>query len=211
MNFVNEEIHRLIAYANDEAEEQFTHPIIKAIILHFWMGYLHPFIDGNGRLARLIFYWYLLKKGYWAFSFLPISKMIKRSPKQYGMAYVYSEQDQNDLTYFIDYNLNKIELARIEFDEYMKIKTHENINMNKLAKIKYKFNERQIMLLQYFYGDMDASTNTKVHTELHQITKKTAIKDLKQLEKTKFLFSKKIGTKLLYYPTEKVKELFIAK
>jgi len=80
--------------------------------------------------------------------------------------------------------------------------------MNKVARLKYKFNERQIMLLQYFYGDMDSSTTTKVHTELHQITKKTAIKDLKQLVASKLLTSKKIGTKIIYYPTLKVKELF---
>lgn len=58
-DFVKSELERLITYANDDAD--FVHPVIKAIQLHFWIGYLHPFPDGNGRLARSIFYWYLFK------------------------------------------------------------------------------------------------------------------------------------------------------
>ncbi|MDO8610266.1 MAG: Fic family protein, partial [bacterium] len=64
--FLKEQLPRLINYANDENDSGFIHPIIKAIFLHFWIGYLHPFYDGNGRIARTLFYWYLIKKGYWA-------------------------------------------------------------------------------------------------------------------------------------------------
>ncbi|MFC1617550.1 Fic family protein, partial [Candidatus Margulisiibacteriota bacterium] len=98
MDFVEQEIKSLIAFANDKDDSSFIHPIIKAIILHFWLAYLHPFVDGNGRLARLLFYWYLLRKNYWAFAYLPISKIIKKAPSQYKMAYIYSEQDDFDLT-----------------------------------------------------------------------------------------------------------------
>ena len=86
-SFVKEQMSRLIDYANDRNTDLFVHPIIKAIFLHFWIGYLHPFIDGNGRLARAIFYWYLLRNNYWTFMYLPISLMIKRAPTQYGMAW----------------------------------------------------------------------------------------------------------------------------
>lgn len=56
IEFVKTEIGKLIKFANDELSEPFIHPIIKAIMLHFWIGYLHPFTDGNGRLARMFFY-----------------------------------------------------------------------------------------------------------------------------------------------------------
>lgn len=59
---LNTEIDALVRYANDEDDSGFTHPFIKAVILHFWIGLLHPFCDGNGRTARAIFYWYLLSK-----------------------------------------------------------------------------------------------------------------------------------------------------
>lgn len=41
----------------------FIHPIIKGIIIHFMLAYFHPFVDGNERTARSLFYWYMLKRG----------------------------------------------------------------------------------------------------------------------------------------------------
>lgn len=49
-------------FFNENPKENFIHPIVKASILHFLIGYIHPFVDGNGRTARALFYWYLLKK-----------------------------------------------------------------------------------------------------------------------------------------------------
>ena len=57
---VSASIQSVCEYANDDSE--FEHPIIKGIILHFMMAYIHPFMDGNGRLARALFYWYALKR-----------------------------------------------------------------------------------------------------------------------------------------------------
>ena len=116
---MKKELRRFIAYANDDIRDPgFVHPVFKAIIIHFWMGYLHPFVDGNGRLARVLFYWYLIRNNYWGFAYIPLSRVIKNSPIQYGMAYVYTEQDDNDLTYFLDYNAKKIRQAVKEFREY---------------------------------------------------------------------------------------------
>jgi len=206
--FVKNEMERFIKFANDELEGQFLHPLIKAIMLHFWIGYLHPFTDGNGRLARVMFHWYLLRKGYWAFSYLSISKTVKKSPAQYGNAYVYSEQDDLDLTYFIDYNIRKIKSAIDDFEEYLERRFEDNLKMNKLSKAKYNFNERQIQLLQYLYGDSNERTSLNMHMNIYQVTKKTAIKDLKSLEKLKFLFSKRQGRNVYYYATDKIKRLF---
>jgi len=209
VDFVKKELDALIKFANDELEtDAFVHPIIKAIMLHFWMGYLHPFTDGNGRLARLLFYWYLLKKGYWAFAYLPISKMIKKSPNQYKMAYVYSEQDDNDLTYFIDYNIRKIKLAMRDFAEYITKESVSNFKMKKVAELKYKLNERQIYLLRYLSADQDEKTTQAIHMNIYQVTKMTASKDLKDLVSKGFLKSIKQGRNVYYYGTKKIKELF---
>jgi Fic family protein len=209
IEFVNLELDKLIKFANDDSEgERFIHPIIKAIMIHFWMGYLHPFTDGNGRLARLLFYWYLIKKGYWAFVYLPISKVIKKSPKQYTMAYVYSEQDDNDLTYFLDYNIRKIKLAVREFTEYLGKESTENIKMKKRCDEKYKLNLRQIQLLQYLHGDPGERTTLTAHMNVNQVVKMTASKDLKDLVEKGFLTLSKQGRNVYYYSTKKVKELF---
>ena len=208
ISFVKSELKRFVEFANDRLSGPFMHPVIKAIMLHFWIGYLHPFTDGNGRLARAMFYWYLLKKDYWAFAYLPISKVIKESPVQYGNAYIYSEQDDLDLTYFIDYNIRKIKLSIKEFENYLEKKSKENLRMNKLSKTKYNLNERQIQLLQYLYGDKNEKTSLNIHMNIYQVTKMTAIKDLKNLEESKFLISKKQGRNVYYYATNKIKKLF---
>ena len=207
--FIPAEVERCIAFANDELdEEEFTHPVIKATMLHFWIGYLHPFTDGNGRLARLLFYWYLLKNDYWGFAYLPISKVIKRAEDQYKMAYIYSEQDDNDLTYFIDYNIRKIQIAMQEFEEYKREKEKESKLINRVARRQYSLNDRQVRLLQFYYENRNERTSPMMHMKVNQISKKTAINDLRELERLGFLRSEKQGRNVYYWATEKIDKLF---
>ena len=208
-DFVRREIKRFIAYANNELlDSGFTHPVVKAIVIHFWIGYLHPFVDGNGRMARTLFYWFLLREKYWAFSYLPLSKVIKGSPAQYRDAYIYSEQDDNDLTYFIEYNINKINQAMREFESYAERKWKENAKMAKIARGKYQLNDRQIQLLHYYYKNKDATTSVATHAKIYETSRITATKDLRGLENHGFSVSKKVGRTVYYYATEKVAQLF---
>ncbi|MBL7078269.1 Fic family protein [Candidatus Shapirobacteria bacterium] len=205
--FVKSEINRLIEYANDQTNEKFTHPIIKAIFLHFWVGYLHPFTDGNGRLARALFYWYLLRKGYWTFMFLPISTVIKKAPGQYSLAYIYSEQDGLDITYFYDFHLRKILQAIREFQSYLENKIKENKKVDMIISKKIVLNERQKQLVHYFISDTNPSTTVSSHSVVNNVSRQTAAKDLKQLESVSFLYSKKEGKYVRYYPSEKLIEM----
>ncbi len=111
---VPEMIEELCRFANqdDEGPEKFIHPIVKGVILHFLIGYIHPFEDGNGRCARSIFYWYVFSRGYWLFEYMPISRIILKSRKDYSIAYLHTEYDEMDLTYFLLYNIRCIEKAR---------------------------------------------------------------------------------------------------
>ena len=111
----------LAAFANTNANP-FIHPVIKAIALHFAIGFVHPFVDGNGRTARAIFYWYMLKEGYAAFEYLPISRILIRAPMNYARAYLYTETDDGDLTYFNHYQLQAILRAISSLHEYFERK-----------------------------------------------------------------------------------------
>ncbi len=206
--FLVKEIDRLIAYANDSLPDKaFVHPIVKAMILHFWVGYLHPFVDGNGRMARSLFYWYLLRNDYWAFSYLPLSRVIRNSPAQYRDAFVYSEQDDQDLTYFIDYNMRKISQAQREFQAYVKRKQAESQRLFAVAKSKYRLNDRQIQLLRYLYKNANASTTLKTHAQIYSISRVTAARDLRHLEELGLLTSHKVGREVPYQATSKLSEL----
>ncbi|MBP6974492.1 MAG: Fic family protein [Candidatus Pacebacteria bacterium] len=206
--FLKKEILRFVDFANDVDENNFIHPVVKAILIHFWFAYLHPFTDGNGRMSRLLFYWYLLKKGYWAFSYLPISSVIKKSPEQYGMAYVYSEQDDLDVTYFLNYTLKKIKMAIADFKKYVELKKEENKIMSNLAHNAYGFNLRQIQVLQFLYENPTEFTTMTIHMNSQQISKKTAIGDLKELLKEGFLTEKPQGRYSYYFATTKLHKLF---
>lgn len=117
-------IYQLCSFANNE-DGAYMHPIIKAVILHYMIGYIHPFVDGNGRLARSLFYWYCLKNGYRLFEYASISTVIKKSKGQYGRAYQYSESDGDDLTYFIAFNLECIRRSVEDLTDYMDRKAEE--------------------------------------------------------------------------------------
>jgi Fic family protein len=115
-------------YANDnDTEGEFVHPVVKGIILHFLIGYIHPFIDGNGRTARTIFYWYLINKGYWLTEYMSISRVILKAKSQYARAYLYTEYDENDLTYFLIFNIKAQHVAL----EDLKVFTHKNVGEKK--------------------------------------------------------------------------------
>lgn len=100
-------LKEIVEWANENHEDNDTidyiHPLIKAITLHFCIGYEHPFIDGNGRVARALFYWYMFKKGFACFRYIAISVLLKKAPVQYGKSYLYTESDEMDLSYFIEY------------------------------------------------------------------------------------------------------------
>lgn len=68
-------------FANLEEESlEGLHPVVHAVILHFGLAYIHPFVDGNGRVARALFYWSMLRHGYWIAEFLSVSRLLKKAP-----------------------------------------------------------------------------------------------------------------------------------
>jgi len=202
--FVQQELTKLIEFANktfDENNMHFIHPIIKAIMMHFWIAYLHPFVDGNGRLARCLFYWYMLKNKYKIISYLPISRIIKKAPKQYGMSFVYSEQDDYDLTYFIDYNIRIIQRAQKELEEYFVKQIQDEDKEAEISK-KFDLNNRQIKPIRTL--EENKYINLKGYLNLFGVSKPTGIQDLKELEQKEFVTSKKVGREVRYYKTEKI-------
>ncbi|MEK7144306.1 MAG: Fic family protein [Patescibacteria group bacterium] len=208
--FVRKELDRFIAYANESVEDskQFTHPVVKAVVLHFWIAYLHPFIDGNGRLARLLFYWSLLRDGYWGFTYLPISRVIKEAHSQYGMAYVYAEQDDEDLTYFLDYHIRKIEEALRYFKVYVTKKSKEHAALHRNLVNHHNLNDRQVRVLQYLHANPEEFISTASYEKINGIAGPTAAKDVKQLVALGLLDRRKSGRTVRYYATLKIATLF---
>lgn len=201
---LEKEIERLIAYANDD-EGPFIHPIIKAIVLHFWVGFLHPFTDGNGRMARTLFYWYLLKHDYWMMTYVPISTVIKRAPIQYSNAYVHSEQDDRDITYFISYHIDRLVKAMDELKEYIAKIDAENRQIDQLTGPKYALNDRQKQLLHHLVAGEGAYATITTHQTLNGISRLTADRDLKYLTQKELTTAIKVGRTYQFYASEKLR------
>ncbi|HTB23994.1 MAG TPA: Fic family protein [Puia sp.] len=189
-------------FANDRKKDNFfLHPISKAIILHFLIGYLHPFTDGNGRTARAIFYWYLIRKGYWLIEYMSVSRIILGSRAQYARAYQHTELDDNDLTYFILYNLKCITKALEELKNYIERKNKEKKNILQLLR-KTDYNDRQIDLLQEILNNKKNVFSVRELETRYAISNQTARNDLNQLVSRGILESRKNGNKIQYLLTK---------
>jgi Fic family protein len=185
----NTEIELLISnlcdfFNSDSAD--FIHPIIKGCIIHFMIGWIHPFTDGNGRTARALFYWYMLKKGYWLTEYLSISRIIKDTKNQYERAYLYSEYDENDLGYFITYHVKTMVKAFEALKIYIGRKQKEVVQAGKFMKIS-GVNDRMAQILKILHDDADRVLNSKEIEKRFNISNFTARQDLKGLVNLGFL------------------------
>jgi Fic family protein len=176
----------LVIFFNKDNKDVFIHPIIKGCIIHFMIGFIHPFVDGNGRTARALFYWYLLRKGYWLTEYLSISRMILKSKDQYAKAYIYTETDDNDLTYFINYQLRTMRLAFQSLREYIQRKIEEKKKITDFVRIG-NVNDRQGLILKWVYEEPLLMLSVKeIETRL-SVSNQTARTDLYGLAELGYL------------------------
>lgn len=170
-------VEQLCDFANNEDENVFIHPIIKAIIIHFMIAYVHPFTDGNGRTARALFYWYMLKKGYWLTEYLSISSIIYRSKASYERSYLHAEADAGDMGYFVIYHLRVLELAFKELQSYIRRKIAQRQNSTSLLLLG-GINERQATILTWFKDNPDTVLTIKEVETRFAVSQPTAKLDV---------------------------------
>ena len=120
------------------------HPLIKGMIMHYAFAYIHPFEDGNGRVARSLFYWYELGNGYPIMEYLSLSRYIRDHKGRYGEAYVFGETDDNDMTYFLLYNLGALIDSAENFQTYLNRRTEEERSVR--TRIS-ELNDRQVSIM----------------------------------------------------------------
>jgi Fic family protein len=179
-NCLPEFVSNLCKFFNDTNTTVFIHPIIKAIIIHFLLGYYHPFADGNGRTARALFYWYMMKSNYWLVQYLSISRIIRGSKKAYEKAYLYTECDGNDMSYFIQYNLNVLHKSFDELIKYLERKNNEKRKAERLIHLG-NVNPRQAEVLNRYIENPDEITTSVDLMRRLGISAGTAKSDLKDL------------------------------
>jgi Fic family protein len=198
-----ERLGRLCDFANGASGFAYVPPVVRAIVVHFMLAYDHPFVDGNGRTARLLFYWSMLSQDYWLAEFLPISRLLVRAPAQYARSFLYSEQDDGDLTYFILYQLSIVQRAIGDLHEYLDRKVAETRQLRKvLAELSRQFNHRQIALLENAIKNPDSRYSVATHARSHNVVLQTARSDLQSLERQGMLVRDSTGRGYSWIPAD---------
>lgn len=204
-------IEQLCDFANTDhtTSTNFINPIVKACILHFMIGYIHPFMDGNGRTARALFYWFILKHGYENFKYVSISAPLKSAPTKYVRSYVYTETDDNDLTHFVDYQLTVIINAIERFNEYIKSKIEDTREVRELlddSKLKGVLKLPHIVILAKGLETAGRVFSVKEIQSDFDVSHTSARKYLEKLVELKLLFKSRDGNENTYIAPADLKD-----
>ena len=188
---IENRIRTLCEFANEQESTQFIHPVVRAILVHFAIAYDHPFVDGNGRTARALFYWVMSRQGYWMMEFISISTILRKAPSKYARAYLYTETDNNDTTYFVDYQLDVIRRSITALHKYIARKSKEIRDaddwMRDSKHLRAILNYRQTAVLTHALKHPYEIYTVKSHMISHRIAYETARSDLLKLAENELL------------------------
>ncbi|MCB2263109.1 MAG: Fic family protein [Candidatus Thiosymbion ectosymbiont of Robbea hypermnestra] len=197
-----ERMDLLCRFANETDGGPFVHPIIRAILLHFALAYDHPFVDGNGRVARALFYWSALSRGYWLLEFISISRVLKQAPAQYSRSYLFTETDDSDVTYFIIHQLTVIAKAIDQLHAYLGRKAEERHETESLLRsstqLQAAFNHRQLALIRHALRSPGTHYTIEGHRQSHKVVYQTARTDLLGLVELGILIKQKMGRAFVF-------------
>lgn len=182
--------------------EYFVHPVVRAIVIHFMIGYDHPFVDGNGRTARALFYWSMLRAGFWMTEYFSISSILRKAPSQYTRSYLYSESDDGDTSYFISHQLDVLLQAIEGAHAYIARKHRAQIEAETLLKpgsrLARSLNHRQRALLLNAIQHPDKAFTIAAHRRTHDVAYDTARSDLIGLVDARLMHQHKQGKEYVF-------------
>ena len=200
-NQLEDRMAAMCDFANSKTPDYFIHPALRAIMLHFWLAYDHPFVDGNGRTARALFYWAMLHYGFWLCEFISISRILVKAPSKYGRSFLYTETDDNDLTYFILYQVDVIRRALKELHDFIKAKAARVRAMEQQLQGTLLFNHRQRALLSHALRHPQFRYTFEGHRISHNVAYQTARTDLLALQENGVLEARKVGKTWYFTPS----------
>ncbi|MFP5451148.1 MAG: Fic family protein [Thermoleophilia bacterium] len=196
-----ERLERLCAFANaDDGAEPFLHPVVRSILVHLWLAYDHPFADGNGRTARALFYWSMRVRGYWAAEYLSLSRILREAPAQYARAFLHTETDNLDATYFVVHQLRAIDRAIDDMHAYLRRKAAQLAEVTHDPAIPDGLNHRQSALLAHARRTPGAVYTHTSHARSHDVTIETARTDIMALVEAGLLIRERRGRRHVYLP-----------
>lgn len=156
------------------------HPVIKACVAHFYFVYIHPFGDGNGRTARALSYMMLIQSGYEFFRYFSISNLVSDERGKYYRSMVNVEEDEGDMTYFIDFYSNMLSRSVIRMEDHL---THHVLAGQRVKELQSSglLNERQLAGVKWLLEGVGDSVTVDKWKKRYKVVQETARKDLIKL------------------------------
>lgn len=195
---LTDRLEAMCAFANSDTPDPFIHPVVRAILLHLWLAYDHPFVDGNGRTARALFYWSMLRRGYWLAQYLSISSILAKAPAKYARSYLMTESDDNDATYFVLFQLSVIDRAIGSLHDYLARKMQESKSLEAHLQGSPGINPRQLAVLRDSLKDPGEPFTIAGQARLHRVAYQSARTDLLGLADLGLLSQTRVGKKYVF-------------
>ena len=183
---------------------RYFHPLIKGILVHYFIGYIHPFFDGNGRAARALFYFKSMKNNLNYIELLSVSAYLRVHGKQYENSFVKVKDNEYDLTYFIDFCLDSMASSLKEVSR----KISYLLRMNDLQD-RFDLSPTQVGLMQRMALHKFRTIDIEEYAQQISKSREFARQELKGLLDLNLVSEVKVSKKLVFKVNAgKLKELY---
>jgi Fic family protein len=191
---------QLIEWVNEKNDAHFIHPLIKASFIHFYFVYIHPFFDGNGRTARALFYYFMIKNGYEFFKYFSISVVVQKTKIQYYKAIKDTEDCNADITYFLLYMAKTILESIHLVTERIAQHYQRDFVFIRLKERGVLLSVRQEKFLKRFLVSDKRAITIKAYKDWFKVVYETARRDLEDLTAKGILLKSKHRRQFMYSP-----------
>lgn len=188
----------LIRWINGGEQQPFIHPILRAATIHTYLVYVHPYVDGNGRTARALFYWYLLKHRYEFFRYFSISSIIQETRQRYYKVLKDMEDHDADVTYVLLYMAESVVRAIEVILQRITERYRRDILFGNIRERNIPLNARQTRFLKYLAVSKEKRGTIAKYQKDFKVVYETARRDLAQLEVLGILTRSKQGRQFIY-------------
>lgn len=193
-------MEKLIEWVNQKDHEDFIHPIVKAAFVHLYFVHIHPFFDGNGRTARALFYFDLIKNDYEFFKYFSISAAVQKSKGKYYKAICHSEIHEGDFTYFLLYMTETILESIHLVQERIGHHYQKEYVLDYLNRKQILLNPRQQKFINKFLVIDKRVITLKKYQAWFKTAYETARRDLEDLHQKGILLRRKQARSFVYTP-----------
>jgi len=171
--------------------------VIKSAVAHFWFVTIHPFDDGNGRIARAIADMLLARSEQSAERFYSMSSQIQQERKAYYTILEQSQKGTLDITSWIKWYLSCLQHA---------IMASEKVLQVVLARAQFwikhvneQFNDRQKLIINHFLNNQSEKLSSSKWAKLAKCSQDTALRDINELVERNILIKEVAGGRSTHY------------